>query len=65
VLKPPIAEPIAWNAALSGAKIVTSRRPSTVFTEPDWVRAPAREVRLVAEAVAKSEVGIVRTESII
>jgi hypothetical protein len=60
----PTAEPIAWKAAFEGAKIVTSRRESTVETREACVRAPTREVRFAAEAVAASEAGMVRTVSI-
>jgi hypothetical protein len=61
----PSAEPIALNAALEGAKIVTSLRSSTVVTRLALVRAPAREVRFAATAVAESDSGIVRTRSMI
>ena len=63
VLRVPIAEPIAWNAAFEGANIVTSVRESTVSTSLAEVNAPAREVRFAATAVLESEAGMVSTVS--
>jgi len=57
------AEPMAWNAALEGAKTVTSLRESTAPTSLAAVRAPAREVRFAATAVVLMLGGRVRTES--
>ena len=65
VLKFPAADPIAWNAALEGANIVTSDRKSTVWTSFAEVKAPAREVRFTAAAVVESFTGRVRTASMI
>jgi len=64
VVRVPTAEPIAWKAALEGAKIVTSWRESTVETRFACVRAPVRAVRFAAAAVEASDSGIVRTVSI-
>lgn len=60
----PTAEPMAWNAAFEGAKMVTSWRESTVETRFACVSAPASAVRLAAVAVAASDSGMVRTVSI-
>jgi hypothetical protein len=59
-----VAEEIASNAALLGAKMVTSVRPSTAETRSALVRAPTREVRPAAWAVAPTAEGMLRTESI-
>ena len=64
VERDPTAEPIAWKAALEGAKMVTSWRESTVETRLASVSAPVRAVRFAAAAVAASDSGIVRTVSI-
>jgi hypothetical protein len=64
VLNVDSAEPIASNAELEGAKIVTSRSESTALTRLADVRAPAREVRFAATAVEETGSGIVRTRSI-
>lgn len=61
MLKDPSAEPIAWNAALEGAKMVISLRESTVSTSPAFAKAPASEVRFRDVAVLAGEVGMVRT----
>jgi hypothetical protein len=65
VLRFPTAEPMASKASLEGAKMVTSERELTVGTRLAAVKAPVREVRLAAAAVEESEVGMVRTVSII
>lgn len=44
VLRLPTAEPIAWKAALEGAKMVTSCRLSTVLARLVCMRAPTRAV---------------------
>ena len=59
----PTAEPMAWNAAFEGAKMVTSLRPSKAVTRFAVVRAPVSAVRLAALAVAESDSGRVRTVS--
>ena len=64
VLAFPSAEPIAWNAAFDGAKIVTSFKPSTVETRSAVVRAPVREVRFAPAAVLDGDCGTVKTVSI-
>jgi hypothetical protein len=60
----PTAEPMAWNAAVEGAKMVTSWRASTVETRFACVSAPVSAVRLAAAAVAVSDSGMVRAVSI-
>ena len=55
---------IAWNAALLGAKMVTSERTSTGLIRSVAVRALAREVSPAAVAVAEAFPGTVRTVSI-
>jgi len=57
------AEPIAANAALLGAKMVTSLSPSTVERRPVELRALARVVRFAARAVLEGASGMVRTVS--
>ncbi len=57
------AGPRAAKAALVGAKMVTSFKPSTVETRFAVVKAPAREVRPAATAVLESAIGTVRTVS--
>ena len=64
MVRVPTAEPMAWKAALEGAKIVTSRRESTVWTRFACVRAPVSAVRFAAAAVEASDSGMVRTVSI-
>ncbi len=61
MVRSPSAEPMAWNAALEGAKIVISRRLSTVETRLASVSAPAREVRFNDVAVSAGDGGMVRT----
>lgn len=63
VVREPVAEPMAWKAALEGAKMVTSLRLSTVSTSLVSVRAPARAVRLESRAVKPGVSGMVRTLS--
>ena len=63
MVKFPTADPIAWNAALEGEKMVTSERKSTVWTSFAAVKAPARDVRFAAAAVDESDAGRVRTVS--
>jgi len=63
VLNALAAEPIAWKAALEGAKMVISLRLSTAETRFTWVRAPARAVRELSTADIAGERGIVRTVS--
>lgn len=58
-----VAEPIAWKAALEGAKIVRSLRSSMAATRFAAVRAPTREVRPALIAVTLSDSGTVRTVS--
>lgn len=65
VVKLPAAVPIAWKAALDGAKIVTSLRLSTAEMRLVWVRAPASAVRLLSTAEKERDMGTVRTVSII
>lgn len=62
-LRLPSAEPMAPNAALEGAKIVTSFNPFTVETKLAEVKAEAKDVNPAATAVAESEAGMVRTVS--
>jgi hypothetical protein len=54
---------MASNAALDGAKMVTSFSPSTVATRLAIPKAPARDVRPAATVVAESDNGKVRTVS--
>jgi len=46
------AEPMRWKAVLFGAKMVTSRRPSTVLRRLVAFKAPYKEVRPAATRVA-------------
>jgi hypothetical protein len=62
--KLPVAEPMAWNAALEGAKMVTSLRPSTVVRRLVEARAPARAVRLLSIALNEGTWGMLITVSI-
>jgi len=55
---------IAWNAALDGAKTVTSCRESTALTRLTAVKALARDVRFKEPAVLEMGMGAVRTRSI-
>lgn len=55
---------MAPNAALEGAKIVTSFSPLTVEIRLVALRAVANVVNPAATAVVESEVGTVRTVSI-
>jgi hypothetical protein len=64
VVKAEVAEPMAWNAAFEGAKIVTSFRELTAETRDVCVRAPVRAVSCESRAELEGERGIVRTESI-
>lgn len=57
------ADPIAWKAALLGAKMVTSLRPSTVPARSAAVRAPTIDVRFAATAVVETLGGRVKTWS--
>lgn len=59
------AEPIAWNAELLGAKIVTSDKESTVSTSLARVKAPATPLKPALMAVSETLSGIVKTESMI
>ena len=63
VLAPASAEPMDWKAALDGAKIVTSRSPSTVETRSAVVRAPVRDVSSAPAAVLDGDCGTVNTVS--
>lgn len=63
VLRPGSADPMAPNAALEGAKIVTSFSPLTVVIKLLALRAEASDVNPAATAVAESEAGMVRTVS--
>lgn len=49
------------NAALFGAKMVTSRRPLTVESKLVAFKAPYSEVRRAVKSVVLTLVGIVRT----
>ena len=59
------AEPMDWKAELLGAKIVTSRRESTVSMSSVRVRAPAIPLRPAAMAVFETGSGMVKTVSMI
>lgn len=48
-------EPMAWNASLEGAKMVTSARASTVSAKFVAVRAPASEVTFKEPAVSNAD----------
>jgi hypothetical protein len=63
MLRPGSADPTAPNAALEGAEIVTSFSPLTVEIRLVALRAEANNVNPVATAVVESEVGMVRTVS--
>lgn len=65
MLREPVAEPMAWNAALEGAKMVTSLRSSTAEMRDVAMRAPARAVRLESMALKEGMSGTVITVSII
>lgn len=64
VLEEEVAEPIAWNAAFEGAKMVTSLRESTAVTRLAFVKAPARAVSWESMADIAGDRGMVRTVSI-
>lgn len=49
---------------LVGAKMVTSRRSSTVLMRPAWVRAEARLVRPRSVQVVEGGLGMVSTVSV-
>lgn len=57
------ADPIAWNAELLGAKIVTSLRESRVSTSSARVKAPAIPLKPAATAVLETFCGTVKTVS--
>lgn len=62
--RPGRAEPMFWKAWLVGAKTVTSGVVLTVSTRLAETRAPRTEVRPAAVAVSETELGMVRTVSI-
>lgn len=63
VLREDVAEPMAWKAALEGAKMVTSLRESTAETRFVCVKAPAKAVSWESIAEPEAERGIVKTVS--
>ncbi len=55
------AEPMAWNAALLGAKMVRSLASSMASTKFACIRAPAVSLRPASTAVMEALAGRVRT----
>lgn len=58
------AEPMAWKAALEGAKMVMSLRESTAVRRLVFLRAPAMAVSWESTAEVEGAMGTVRTVSI-
>ena len=57
----PVAEPIAWKAALLGANTVTSIAESRVLTRLACVKAPAAALNPACSAVKEMFCGTVKT----
>ena len=57
----PVAEPIAWKAALLGANTVTSMAESRASTRLAWVKAPATALKPACSAVKEMFCGRVKT----